>query len=842
MDFFIKQNATLPVLKMQVVKDGRSDYMRFMESLEISSIFFTMVDVGTGIPKIVSAPCEIVSIMLPDGATPEYYIYFKFKKRDTNTPGRFQGQFLIKNYEGNLILPLREELYINIQESFISDESCCEKDNNIIPPCPSCPACPDPTSTPTLTPTPTSELNVTPTNTPTQTPTNTPTQTPTNTPTTTQTSTLSNIIFEQCNCLLNLEGGNLYQYDVSSNGYTYLTNLQVSADVAMTTDKLWIYSGTNISEYNITLSPWTISYNRNIVISPIYFLGGIVSKNNNTLLAGGTSIWELDITTNIAGETKLFDLPIYDGSECYVTGDIFYSSSTNNLIIAYQNGINQYIGKFTYDGTLLVEQTVTVEAPYIYSIFYQYGILYVVDYVSKVYSVNSDTLELTYVKTVPTPEDISIFGAAQPYFCDTPLPTPTLTTTPTSTSTTTPTPTSTSTTTPTPTSTSTTTPTPTQTLTQTSTQTPTPTPTMTNIPTEFLAYSWGGNSLGQLGNNTTIDTSTPIAVFGGIYFVQISSTFTHTLGLTKNGVAYAWGKNQYGQLGDNTTIDKSIPTIVAGGLLFQSISAGNFHSLGLTTTGKLYSWGWNVLGQLGTSGYTNRSTPTAVFNGDNFIKISAGGEHSLAIRNDNVGFGWGNNGYGEIGDNTTILRNTPTTIFGGLFFSELEAGNDFSLGITTNGVSYSWGSNTVGQLGDGTIINRSVPVVVFGNPNFVKIAAGGLHSIGLDSSGNAYSWGLNNKGQLGDNSQINRCSPVAVSGGLSFNQIGAGIEFSLAIYQTNPINGQAYAWGNNEFGQLGNNTSGLLTHKSTPVAVVGFSGSYYRITGGLNFTVALTIP
>jgi hypothetical protein len=125
MDFFIKERATLPVLKMQAVKDGRAGYLQLMQDLEVSTIFFTMIDVETGIPKIVSAPCEIVNLILPEGATPEYYIYFKFTERDTNTPGRYSGQFLIKNDEGNLILPIREELYINIQPSFISEIACC---------------------------------------------------------------------------------------------------------------------------------------------------------------------------------------------------------------------------------------------------------------------------------------------------------------------------------------------------------------------------------------------------------------------------------------------------------------------------------------------------------------------------------------------------------------------------------------------------------------------------------------------------------------------------------------------------------------------------------------------
>ena len=125
MEFFIKKNATLPVLKMQVVKDGRAGYLELMQALEVSTIFFSMVEVGTGIPKVVSAPCEIVSLILPEGASTEYYIYFKFSKYDTDTVGRYQGQFLIKNDEGNLILPIREELYINVQDSFISETACC---------------------------------------------------------------------------------------------------------------------------------------------------------------------------------------------------------------------------------------------------------------------------------------------------------------------------------------------------------------------------------------------------------------------------------------------------------------------------------------------------------------------------------------------------------------------------------------------------------------------------------------------------------------------------------------------------------------------------------------------
>ena len=133
MDFFIKKNATLPLLKMQVVQDGRSDYQGFMESLADATISFTMINEATGIPKIVSRPAYIVELIgLDPNALPEYYVYYRFTKRDTNTVGRYVGQFLIKynqallgGPQGDLIVPLRDELFINIQESFISDSPCC---------------------------------------------------------------------------------------------------------------------------------------------------------------------------------------------------------------------------------------------------------------------------------------------------------------------------------------------------------------------------------------------------------------------------------------------------------------------------------------------------------------------------------------------------------------------------------------------------------------------------------------------------------------------------------------------------------------------------------------------
>ena len=180
MEFFIKKNATLPLLKLQVVKDGRSDYDNFMNTIELSALFFSMVDIETGVPKISSRPAGFVEKTFTDpDANPEFYIYYQFSPRDTNKVGRYEAQFMLRNDDGVLILPIREKLFINVQESFIADdlpyESCYVSEfpccingpyttTTTTVPCPSCPTCPEPTPTPHTTTT-TTTINPTTTTT-----------------------------------------------------------------------------------------------------------------------------------------------------------------------------------------------------------------------------------------------------------------------------------------------------------------------------------------------------------------------------------------------------------------------------------------------------------------------------------------------------------------------------------------------------------------------------------------------------------------------------------------------------------------------------------------------------
>jgi len=116
MDFFIKKNATLPSLIMRIINDGRSDFHRYFDSLTSTTITFSMKNVDNEKYKIINSTCEVGKLI--NNETDEYVIYYRFKNRDTNLVGRYEGEFNINYSNGIVGLPLKDKLYINIVDSF----------------------------------------------------------------------------------------------------------------------------------------------------------------------------------------------------------------------------------------------------------------------------------------------------------------------------------------------------------------------------------------------------------------------------------------------------------------------------------------------------------------------------------------------------------------------------------------------------------------------------------------------------------------------------------------------------------------------------------------------------
>ena len=122
MDFHINKGASLPILKMELIKDGRYTYKEFNDKLQNSEITFCMKNIINGVVKIGNKPAICILKSEYNGCDDEeYYLAYQFSKKDTSKPGTYVGNFKIDFLDGSgtLIVPIREELYIHVLDGSI---------------------------------------------------------------------------------------------------------------------------------------------------------------------------------------------------------------------------------------------------------------------------------------------------------------------------------------------------------------------------------------------------------------------------------------------------------------------------------------------------------------------------------------------------------------------------------------------------------------------------------------------------------------------------------------------------------------------------------------------------
>ena len=354
----------------------------------------------------------------------------------------------------------------------------------------------------------------------------------------------------------------------------------------------------------------------------------------------------------------------------------------------------------------------------------------------------------------------------------------------------------------------------------------------------------GRQWLGEIGDGTTVPRfGAPVAVAGGRVFTQVTAGYDHGCGLLSSGIAYCWGNNLEGELGDSTTATRYVPTAVAGGRLFTQIASGSEYTCGLARTRRAYCWGANYIGQLGNNSSGRRANwlvPTAVAGELIFTRIVPGDDHTCGLTGAGRAYCWGRNTEGELGDGTKTDRLVPTAVAGGRTFALITAGYDHTCGLTSAGIGYCWGRNTHGEIGDSTTIGRVTPTAVAGGRIFTQIAGGGAHTCGLTSSGHAYCWGFNYDGRVGDSTQNNiRLAPTPVAGRLTFTQIVTGSDQTCGLTKA----GAAYCWGSIADDQLGDGGKPRATRATrlVPTAIAG--GLRFRsLSAGKFHTVGLLGP
>jgi alpha-tubulin suppressor-like RCC1 family protein len=211
-----------------------------------------------------------------------------------------------------------------------------------------------------------------------------------------------------------------------------------------------------------------------------------------------------------------------------------------------------------------------------------------------------------------------------------------------------------------------------------------------------------------------VDKSTPTTLTTLTSSVtQIVAGAYHNCALLSSGGVKCWGDNPFGQLGDGTTITsttpKTISTLTAG---VTQLAAGDMHTCALLSTGGVKCWGDNYFGQIGDGTGENRTTPTALSTLTSGVtQIAIGGSFTCALLSTGGIKCWGWNVSGQLGDGTTTDSSTPTslsTLTAGV--TQIGLGGAHSCAILSSGGVKCWGENSSNELGDGTTTNRSTPV------------------------------------------------------------------------------------------------------------------------------------
>jgi alpha-tubulin suppressor-like RCC1 family protein len=397
------------------------------------------------------------------------------------------------------------------------------------------------------------------------------------------------------------------------------------------------------------------------------------------------------------------------------------------------------------------------------------------------------------------------------------------------------------------------------------------------IKTNTTIWAWGSNGHGQVGDGTVIRKTTPCQIYG---FTSDWSTAApgecHSLGLKTNRTLWAWGMNFFGQLGDGTETDRTTPCLIGTVSDWSMIASGESHSLGLKTNRTLWAWGRNGLGQLGDGTKTDRTTPCLIGTCSDWSMIAAGSTHTIAIKTGTTIWSWGFNYHGQLGLGDYSDRTTPSQVGTQTDWSLAVAGEGHTLALKINKTLWAWGDNEFGQLGFDDKIDRNIPYAL-GSPSAPDtlsasfISSSQINMYWIDNSSSEQGFKIENKTTYGGeysllttvDSNITSFSHIssqvfastiyyyyrvraynaygdspyaevctALSG--DWSKIRCGYEYTIGLKS----DGSLWAWGRNNYGQLGDGTSDFFMCKITPRSI-GTNSDWSMIAAGNMHTIAL---
>lgn len=253
-------------------------------------------------------------------------------------------------------------------------------------------------------------------------------------------------------------------------------------------------------------------------------------------------------------------------------------------------------------------------------------------------------------------------------------------------------------------------------------------------------WGWGSPTASGIGG-LALSSPVQIGVATDWAGADLVADTNHVIVIKKDGTLWAWGSNSLGQLGDGTTTNKSSPVQIGAATDWRLAGAARGVGAAIKSNGTLWVWGWNAYGQLGlglTYAYMPaKSSPTQVGALTNWAQISSG-QYSTALaakKTDGTLWAWGLNNNGQLGQGDTNSRSSPVQVGAGTDWG--NSSKKFGSYLTAS--RYQW----VSRKADGSLWmpgpanylhpspGVSSPVQIGAATSWLHLSAGMTHMIGI---------------------------------------------------------------------------------------------------------------